>query len=382
MSTRFTVTGQSLHSLSDSPLVVGLFDTASGTALGSATVARAETVLPPRAVASGEQGLHTSLALTRFHLTPNAPRGAAAVLAYAALRGGRALGRTAVVVTPESTEPGVVNLLALSPLPGDAGLKAGRLDIALHRTATQAEAQGEALLPRFLVHEVTETVRHYVGQVMNTGFFRAVTDGLLSREQYIHVLSQTHQYVRYTTRILGLCVAHSQQTELRDHFLQHLKEEIHHEQIIEKDLSHLGADPLYVRDAMAPNGATNQFILAELALISYYQDPLLLTAAPLAAEGLSAHLTQEWMARLEHLVASWGIQEPGRATRFLASHIDFDGGEDGHLEGSMRVLEKYLVDEKHLRQYLAAFQACAGSLARCYAASVEETALWAAPRER
>jgi hypothetical protein len=136
VSTRFTVTGQSLHFLSDSPLVVGLFDTASGTALGSATVARAETVLPPRAVASGEQGLHTALALTRFHLTPNAPRGAAAVLAYAALRGGRALGRTAVVVTPESTEPGVVDLLALSPLPGDAGLKAGRLDIALVPTAS------------------------------------------------------------------------------------------------------------------------------------------------------------------------------------------------------------------------------------------------------
>jgi thiaminase len=377
------VTSPSLLTLSDVPLVVELHDTASGTALGRATVARAEAVLAPRAVASGAPGLHTALALTRFHLTPSAPRGAAAVLAYAALRAGRTLGRTAVVATSESTTPGLVDLLALSPLAGaEPGLLAGRLDIALHRAATQAQAHGEALLPRFLAQEVSETVQRYVDRVMDTGFFRAVRDGLLTREQYIHVLSQTHQYVRYTTRILGLCVAYSQVTELRDHFLHHLKEEINHEQILERDLSHLGADALYVRDAMAPNAATQQFLLAELALISYFQDPVLLTAAPLAAEGISAHLTKEWISRLERLVASWGIQEPGRATRFFASHIDFDSGEDGHWEGAVRLLEKYLVDEKHLRDYLAAFQACGESLIRCYVASVEETTLWAAPGER
>jgi hypothetical protein len=378
-STRFSVQGSSFRALAEAPLTLELCDVVSGSSQGSATVARAESVLAPGSVVSGPEGLRTALVLSHFRLAPDAPRGAVAVLAYAALRAGRVLGRTALLASREALSPGLQDLLELSPLAGSQELMAGRIDIALHRTASKAHADGEALLPSFLVHEVLETVRRYVDRVMDSGFFRAVMDGTLSREQYIHVLSQTHQYVRYTTRILGLCVAHSHVTELRDHFLHHLREEINHEQIIERDLAHLGADPLYVRDVMAPNGATNQFLLTELALISYFQDPLLLTAAPLAAEGISAHLSREWLSRLERLVAGWGLQAPDRACRFFASHVGFDGGEDGHWEGSVRLLEKYLVDEKRLRDYLAAFQACGQSLLHCYVASVEEAALWAAP---
>ena len=45
-----------------------------------------------------------------------------------------------------------------------------------------------------------------------------------------------------------------------------------------------------------------------------------------------------------------------------------------------RLLEKHLVDEKRLRDYLAAFQACGQSLIRCYVVSLEEASLWSAPR--
>lgn len=376
VSRRFSLTGPTTAILSSAPLALELRDTASGAALGSATVALADATVAPDAVPSGDKGLRTALALTQFSLSPGVPRSASAVLAYAAVRAGRVLGRTALVAT-EAVGAGVQDLLGLAPLSGSRGLVAGRLDIVLHKAAARAEAEGEAPLPSFLVAELGETLQRYVHRVLGDGFFLAVREGALSREQYIHVLSQSHQYVRYTTRILGLCVASAPTPELREHFIHHLKEEVNHEQIIERDLAHLGADAAYVRDAMVPNAVTNQFILAELALIAYHRDPILLTAAPLAAEGITANLSKGFIARLEERVASWGIADPSRATRFLASHIDYDGGADGHLAGSLRLLEGHLVSERRLREYLSAFHACGESLGQCYAVAMDEAALWA-----
>lgn len=379
VSPRFSVVGPASATAPDALHIYELRETGTDVVLGSAHVARAEATFAADAVPSGQQGLRTALALKRFTLSPGAPRGAAAALAYAALRGGRVLGRTAVVSSAD-VGAGIHDLLGLTPIAGSKGLLGGRLDIALHKAAARAEAEGEAPLPGFLVTEITDTLDEFIHRVRAGGFFGAVLEGALTREQYIHVLSQTHQYVRYTTRILGFCVAYAQTPALREHFIRHLREEVNHEQIIERDLAHLGADPAYVRDVMAPNAATNHFILAELALVAYHHDPVLLTAAPLAAEGITAHLSQEFIRRLDGLVESWGIREPGKATRFFTSHVGFDGGDDGHLAGSMRLLEGYAVNEKRLSEYLSAFGVCRESLLGCYTAAMEEVALWAVRR--
>lgn len=122
--------------------------------------------------------------------------------------------------------------------------------------------------------------------------------------------------------------------------------------------------------------AAYQFLLAELSLISHFQDPLWLTAAPLAVEGMAAHLQPAFLEHLQAIVADWGMADPCQATRFLSSHINFDGGDDGHWEGSVRLLGEYLIDEPTLRWFLAALGVCTEALERCYTAGVDDMALW------
>jgi hypothetical protein len=132
-----------------------------------------------------------------------------------------------------------------------------------------------------------------------------------------------------------------------------------------------------VVEDLEPNVSTLQFTLGELALVSHFHDSILLTAAPLAAEGLTAHLDRKFITDLNALVASWGVREPEKATRFLASHIDFDSGYDGHFEGSMRVLAPYVGNERKLRRFVSALHAQMDSFLRIYEDGMDQSVLWA-----
>jgi len=372
----FTVQISSDGGAADSRIETLLQDAGSGQVLGRSVLSFAEASPKMELRAFARAALQTGAYLEHFTVDPDASASATPVLLYATARQARVAGRITIVLDPRCDAAALRALGRFEPLPKVPILLGSRVDRVLSRAAEACNETGQPLLPTFLIREVIDTVNAFVAGIYQTGFFRAVQDGTLTREQYVYFLSQAHHYVRYTTRILGRCVAHAHTPELRSHFIKHLSGEINHELTIEKDLEYLGADPAYVREQMVPNTPTYQFLLAELSLISHFQDPLWLTAAPLAVEGMAAHLQPEFLEHLQAIVADWGMEDPCQATRFLSSHINFDGGDDGHWEGSVRLLGEYLIDEPTLRWFLAALGVCTEALERCYAAGVDDMALW------
>ncbi|HHO53903.1 MAG TPA: hypothetical protein ENK18_24280, partial [Deltaproteobacteria bacterium] len=143
-------------------------------------------------------------------------------------------------------------------------------------------------------------------------------------------------------------------------------EEINHELIIEADLEALGVDAGYVRSAMAPNPDTRRFMAAQESAVGFHQDPLLMLAAPLAAEGIAGRLDGRFVEALHANLARWGIDEPRRATRFFTSHIEFDGGDDGHWAHTVSVLERYIQDEAQLQQFLSFLAVTTSAMEGCY----------------
>ncbi len=297
-----------------------------------------------------------------------------ALVLYAALRKARVELRTAVIASYGALDSSTVEMLGLKPLNHEEVL-AGRLDIILYKLSEIFETQ-IPIEPMFYVREVSDTVRLHVKTAFQRGFFAEVGRNNVSKEQYIYVMSQQHAYVKYTTRILGYCVSYGQTSALRSHFIKHLSEEINHEKIIEADLAHLGADVHYVVNNLEPNVSTQHFTLGELALVSHFHDPILLTAAPIAAEGLTAHLDRKFITDLNLLIADWGIDKPEKASRFLSSHIDFDAGDDGHFEGTMRMLGEHLTNERILRRFVSALHAQMASFLKIYELAMQETAIW------
>lgn len=368
---------------------VALVDRASGRAVAFATVLHAEgSDFQARTRVAASQ-LERVAYVTRVHLASDAPAGTQSVLMYAALRAARAWGRdvAAFLMADDDTPTAKrYNLLTLNGLPrldvagtGAFRAKSQRLDLLLHQTSTEAAQAGQALEPSFLVQEIYDTLYHNLfSKVPDARFFKAVEAGTLTREQYVYTLTQFHLFVRFTTRLLGRCVGHSPTTEMRTHFIQHLTGEVNHEIIIERDLEHLGEDPTYVKEVAQPNLPCREFMASQESAIGFYQDPLLLLVAPLAAEGVTGHLAPGFMKRLNANVASWGVANPEKATRFLGSHIDFDGGEDGHWQGNLDMLAKHLKTETLLRRFLTLLNVSAEGTLRQWDSYVGDVELWSA----
>ena len=77
----------------------------------------------------------------------------------------------------------------------------------LYGASEEASKAGQPVEPSFLVGEVHDTIHHlFLDKVGQSAFFQAVDAGTLTREQYVYTLTQLHQFVRYTTRLLGRCV--------------------------------------------------------------------------------------------------------------------------------------------------------------------------------
>lgn len=368
---------------------VALVERASGQCVAFASVLHAEgsDFQGRTGLASGV--LEQAAWLTRVHVSPSAPPGTLAVLLYAALRQARSWGRSMAAFlladddTPLARRYGITPLQAVPRLDvagtGSFRAKAQRVDLMLHHAWEEASKAGQSLEPLFLVGEVLDTINHlFLDKVGHSRFFQAVDAGTLTREQYVYTLTQLHQFVRYTTRLLGRCVGASHDTELRTHFIHHLKGEVNHEIIIERDLEHLGEDIAYVKEVAQANLPTREFMCTQESAIAFYNDPVLMLAAPLAAEGVSGHLGQLFMEKLNALVASWGVKEPHKATLFVGSHIEFDGGDDGHWQGNLMLLSKYLRTEPQLRRFLALLRVSVDATLRQWDSYVGDVELWSA----
>jgi hypothetical protein len=371
---------------------VGLF--AADRCIAMGTVFPADTAPLARLTGLDAHDLGASVGLADIYIDPSARAQATPVLMYLLLRRARIWQRQTAVTYAEtatlerdrpvlSWQP-LSHLGALSPQQGaGARLPVGqRVDIAMHQACAAMGAAERNFVQRLFVPEAVETLEIHIERFFRTDFFNAVYESRLSREQYIYSMSNLHQFVRYTTRLIGRAVSLSTDEDLRNHWLNHLSGEINHEKIIEKDLEHLGADVDYVVHHMVPNMHNQQFMVVQESAIAFHQDPVLFMAAPFSAEGWTARLDQRFMDGLHRSVRSWGIEQPRHVTGFLSSHINYDGGDDGHWEGTRRILDRYLTSDQMLQRFLNLVHLAMNAFENSYSSYVTEQRLWSATPAR
>jgi hypothetical protein len=365
---------------------IALFSADGERCVAAALVAPAEASTFAATSRLSEVHLRHSLAIERMHVDPSY-QGVALLpaLAYLTLRRGRLLERLHVVGYVSDAEAPLCGLLDLKPLSQLSPTRKGelvpvcqRLDIAVHRAYTSAGPRGQAVLRNHFVDEAVETLDGLIARLFSTPWFASVHDGTLTREQYVYSLSNMHQFVRWTTRLIGRAVSLSDDPQLRSHFLMHLNGEINHEVVIENDLGALGADVDYVVNAMVPNIHTQEFMVVQESMIGFHEDPVLFMAAPFAAEGFAARLDQRFVDGLSRCARSWGIANPKKVTAFIASHIHFDGGDDGHWAMTRDILETHLENDMRLQQFLNAVRLSMNGFIHSYASYVDTLGIWSA----
>lgn len=296
------------------------------------------------------------------------------LILYLGLRRARIWGRHSVAAIVDADDP-QARILDLEQVDPHSRLRAQRLDLAMHRAHAACDDAQRGFCSRHMLAEARELLARHARRFADTAWVRAVKAGRLGRAQYVATLASTHQYVRYTPRLLARAVAVSQDEELREHFLHHLDGERRHDRLIEADLRHLGADVDYVRTAMAPGAATMAFMVVQESMIGFHQDPILFLAAPFVAEGLAAGVDPEVLPALAHNIRAWG-RDPVQATRFLRSHVHLDGGDDGHWRRSCDLLARRLGDESVQQRFLAVVQLAADAFVRCYDGHIDDLAVF------
>jgi hypothetical protein len=303
---------------------------------------------------------------------------------YEALASARANGKTTVVA--ECLDPRSAALaegLGLRPLDHTARrgeFWAGGLASALHHTFALATEDERAAMRSTFSTQVERFLSGYVERFYRGDWAQAVVSRRLTVEQYVYTLESMHQYVRFTTRLLGRAVACSSTTSLRAHFARHLSGEVNHEILIERDLERLGRSVDYLRDLRYANAATRSFMVVQQSMVAFEEDPILFVACPLAAEGISAHMDAKFLDSLRACIAT-GTSEvtAKKATSFFASHIETDGGDDGHWAATLKVLESHVSDERKLGELLSILELAATAFTASFDANVNELAVFSRP---
>ncbi|CAM2063837.1 hypothetical protein SCOR_00640 [Sulfidibacter corallicola] len=308
-------------------------------------------------------------------------------LAYLALRRGRIEGFKNVVVLLPPDEDELATVLHLAPLTHLKPVKidgttfeafAAKMDLATLRAFETCDGKIRATLKKHFIHEIIETHRRWLERFNQGSWYRAIAGGTISREQYVRSLQNLHQYVRQSTRLAARAIAYAAQDDIRDHFMNHMRGEINHELVIEHDLEHLGEDVAYVKHRMLPDSATNEFMMVQESTIGFHRDSLLFLACSMATEGITANLPPSFMEGLHRAIANWGVDQPKKACRFLASHIQFDGGDDGHFQMVADTIRKFIDHESKLQQFLKVLRAAMKTFERGFNANIDDMHLWSA----
>ena len=331
-------------------------------------------VIPPSSLA-------TTALITNVRIDPGYERLLPALF-YAIGRRARIEGATTLLAPVRDLNASDTAVLGLRPTPhgaiADHQLAAQRIDLFMHRTWSAMVENGTTPELTLLANEVEETIQRWVAGGKEWSFFKALREHRLAREQYVYTLSNTYQYVRHTTRVIGRAIGASADPELRKHWIGHLNGEINHEVIIERDLKHMNEDVDYVMRHMAPSRVTQEFMAIQESMIAYHNDPVLMMASPLAAEAITAHLDQQFVDDLLTCAKSWGIEEPKRACQFLISHMNTDGGEDGHWRMSIEILPKLIRDEARLSMFLTTNASSRRAIEGVFRDPVDDMAIWSA----
>ncbi|MDC0722201.1 hypothetical protein [Nannocystis bainbridge] len=333
------------------------------------------TVVPAEAepAAATLTGAHRAAALRDLDAAPGTPE--LALLLYVALQRARIWRRTAVVSAEPSLAAAPMQLSALAL----RGLRAAPLDEAMHRLFAACDDDGRALSTGRFGAEATACLSRHAESFAENAWCRAVHAGRLAREQYVATLANTHQYVRYTPRLLARAISVCDDEPLRDHFTRHFRGEQKHDRLIEADLRYLEADVEFVLRAMVPWGPTLAFMSVQESMVAFHQDLTCFLAAPFVAEGLAARVGPLVLDDLAGNIRRWGYREPARATRFLVSHAREDGGDDGHWSATLAVLARQLRDDTTQQRFLAALHLAADAFTASYDAYVEYLTLFTPP---
>jgi hypothetical protein len=250
------------------------------------------------------------------------------------------------------------------------------VDYILLALAEQLPEEANDFIITEFVQDMYKMFFHWYEQYNNGTWCTAIMNKTLTKQQYISTLYNLHSYVQYTTRLCARAIAFSDDLFLRNNYIDHFRGEINHEILIQKDLAHLGEDIEYLKKYYIPNIKTKAFMTLQESTIGFYQDPVLLLACPFVAEGVSANFRDELLDNLEQIIGNWGIADPGKAMRFLNSHVKFDGGEDGHWEGVIEILPMYIKDEFERQRFISIAKFGMDSILNSFNSNVDENLIW------
>lgn len=361
-----------------------------GETLAATVVAPAENSQFQTLTRLTQDALTNSVYISSVWVSPDAAMAEVlpAVL-YRSLRRGRILGKENVVALIPVPNPDVplATLMKMNRLENVGQITvnnktllpiAQSIKYSIHHIYNQCDHDIQKLINDNFGDEIVETHYAWLNRFYHGSWANAVLNGTLSKEQYISSLYNLHEYVRHTTRLCARAIAHSDDVDLRNHYINHFRGEINHELLIERDLKKLGADVDYLKTAHIPTPATKEFMTVQESTIGFYQDPVLMLACPLTAEGVAAHMRNDFIEKLLDTIQSWNVDEPIEAARFLTSHVNTDGGDDGHWANVIRATQKYIHDEHHLQEFLSVMTAAMNGFEHGFNANVDNLKLWSA----
>lgn len=337
-----------------------------------------------------ETALTTTYVVSSVWVAPNAQQNEVLpTILYFGLRRGRIEGyvNIATLIPVPNREVPYATLMRLTHLNNWPSVKQDNVELqplaqqikySMSELYEHCSGEGKILVDNHLIDEVVQTHKLWLDRFYSGSWAQAVLTGTLKREQYIVSLYNTHQYVRQTTRLAARCVAHSENIDLRNHYINHFKGEINHELLVERDLKNLGGDVDYLKKRHVPDPATKEFMVVQESTIGYYQDPILMLACPMAAEGIAANMPDGFIDALHKTIASWGIDKPEECARFLSSHINTDGGEDGHWLAVVNSIKKWVRNEWQLQTFLSVLTGAMNGVERGFNANVDDMKIWSA----
>lgn len=140
------------------------------------------------------------------------------------------------------------------------------------------------------------------------------------KSEYLAVwTAQTYFYTKHITRIMALCSAHCdfEKEEVHQFFIEHLREEMGHHRIAEKDLEKLGY---------------NLALIPELPSTRLFYEPQYYRATrdPLSFYGFGLML--EWLAIGLGTEIYAQVKKAGLESNFLKIHIKEDADHSEHAE--------------------------------------------------
>lgn len=381
---------QSPQPRSDKNGMLIVLKSAEGNPVAAVTLSKADTSQFQSLTRLDKRALTNAVYISSIWVDENAKlREALPAVLYLALRRGRIWGREQVVTlipVPNANVP-IATLLRLERLSNLDNLEvdsktlmpaAQNLKYSILSVYDQCADQERALIQDNFLGEILEVHSAWLDRFYHGSWAQSILEGTMSKEQYIYSLYNLHQYVRQTTRLCARCVAHSEDLELRNHYIYHFKGEINHELLIERDIKHLGGDLEYMMQRYVPHIGTKEFMLTQESTIGFYQDPVLMLACPMAAEGVAASMKDDFVDALLMLIESWGVKKPKEAARFLTSHIHTDGGEDGHWEHVVTIMKKHIKDEYYLQRFLTVLRCAMNGFEHGFNANVDDMKLWSA----